>query len=437
MEYSLLAGAAREDITPNIGARICGYSPNQYSQSIRDRLSATALAFQSGTEKTLMISATLCELDTGLMTALRKEISQKTGMKADAILIAATHTHSGPTLMGHIGWGDIDYEYYEEIFRPRVLAAAEKACASLQPVVMGIGKGISLVGINRRQLTPDNRIILGQSPWGCFNPEMTVLSFRNREDHVVANIIHYGAHGTAAGVNTAISRDWSGHMTDALDGASGGITAFFNGPEGDVGPRLSNGKTTGDGDLAYVDEMGRMAAADALRIYQTITDYHDADTAAVSSMLHLPLQKRISLEDASRLCKEYENQTINIGRQKLEYSRTVKDSYENGYQEQTSRAIEQTIIRIGSVAFAGFPYELFSEIGMRIQQAETELDVLSLSNANGDLGYFPTQDQLCRGGYEIDCFLYNEVQAYTEDADYQLMRATLDHLKNVKKVKTI
>ncbi len=433
MSGKLLMGAAREIITPKIGARIFGYSPTQYSESVRDDLTATALVFQSGAKRTMMITVTVCEVDTALMTGLRKEIGEKCGLSADNIIIAATHTHSGPSTVDHIGWGGVDYEYYNEIFRPVVMAAAEGAVRNMQPVVMGVGSGISLVGINRRELTEDNQIILGQSPWGCFNPEMTILSFRNDRGETVANIIHYGAHGTAAGVNTAISRDWAGHMTDALDELTGGITAFFNGPEGDVGPRLSNGQTTGGGDLAYVSEMGKIAAEDAVRIFKTILVYGDADTDASSEMLKLPLKKRIPYEEAAAKCEEYKEQKINYGRQMLEYFRKVKASYETGYIEAEIRELEQTIVRIGDIVFAGFPYELFSEIGMRIDRAEKGMKVLSLSNANGDLGYFPTEDQLCRGGYEIDCFLYNEVQAYTDDADYQLMRATREHLKKVRK----
>ena len=433
MEGKLLLGAAREDITPKIGARIFGYSPTQYSESVRDGLTAAVMVFQSGEKRTMMITVSVCEVDAALMAGLRKEIGEKCGLNPEHILIAATHTHSGPALIDMIGWGGIDYEYYEEIFRPRVLAAAEKACGNMQPVVMGVGQGTSLVGINRRELTADNRIILGQSPWGCFNPVMTILSFKNEADEIVASIIHYGAHGTAAGVNTAISRDWAGHMTDALDELTGGITAFFNGPEGDVGPRLSNGQTTGGGDLAYVSEMGAVAAEDAVRIFKTISEYGDADTDASSELLKLPLKTRIPYEEAVRKSEEYSDQQINFGRQMLEYFRKVKASYETGYEEQAVRTPEQTIVRIGSVAFAGFPYELFSEIGMRIDREVKDMTVLSLSNANGGRGYFPTQDQICRGGYEIDCFLYNEVQAYTDDADYQLMKETLRHLQKVKK----
>ena len=112
MAQSLLLGAAREDITPNIGARIFGYSPTQYSERIRDRLSVTALAFGCGEKKSMLITATVGEIATALTNQLRAEISERTGISTDAIIIAATHTHSGPTLVDMIGWGDIDYEYY-------------------------------------------------------------------------------------------------------------------------------------------------------------------------------------------------------------------------------------------------------------------------------------------------------------------------------------
>lgn len=44
MQNELLMGAAREDITPKIGSRIFGYSPTQYSESVRDGLTATVLS---------------------------------------------------------------------------------------------------------------------------------------------------------------------------------------------------------------------------------------------------------------------------------------------------------------------------------------------------------------------------------------------------------
>ena len=72
--------------------------------------------------------------------------------------------------------------------------------------------------------------------------------------------------------------------------------------------------------------------------------------------------------------------------------------------------------------------KLFSEIGMRIDAAVEGLKVLSLSNTNGSEGYFPTQDQLCRGGYEIGMFLRNGIQPFADDADFHIVKETLRNL---------
>ena len=154
-------------------------------------------------------------------------------------------------LVSNPGWGELDEEYCNCVFRPAFLRAAEDAFDNMQEVTVGMASGKSEVGVNRRELNKENAIVLGQNPQGIYNPEMSVVSFKNNTGEVVANIIHYGCHGTSAGIITAISRDWEGVMCDLLEKHSGGMSAFFNGPEGDVGPRISNGKTAGH-DIKYI-----------------------------------------------------------------------------------------------------------------------------------------------------------------------------------------
>ena len=115
------------------------------------------------------------------------------------------------------------------------------------------------------------------------------------------------------------------------------------------------------------------------------------------------------------------------------YYNKVRESYENDYVEKDVFQSEQNIIRIGNVAFVGFPYELFSEIGLRINEHIKDLHILSLSNTNGSLGYFPTQDQLCRGGYEIKMFKYNDIQSLTDDADFHLMSETIETINKLER----
>lgn len=426
---SLCLGVARENITPEIGGQLYGYRPDIFSESVADELTVTVYYFQQGKTKALMISGTVCLISTELSHSILSLIEQKFHIPRQNCMLCATHTHSGPNTSGQSGWGDIDSEYCEERFVPAILSATEKAIKSVQPVKMGIAHGVSLVGINRRELNENNNIILGQNPWGPYNPEMTVLSFVDADEKTVANLIHYAAHGTAAGANHEITRDWSGVMIDALEKQSGGITAFFNGPEGDVGPRISNGKTVGN--LDYVHEIGELAAKDALAIFGKISSYSDVKLSVSNQKLTIPLKNRMSFEESKTMFERYKNETVNLPGMMRKYFEEVIDSYNNGFVDKKAVEAEQVLIALGDVVFASFAYELFSEIGMRIDRAIKTKSVLSLSNTNGSEGYFITQDAICRGGYEVDMFLYGHLQQFTDDADFYLMQETVKHIQNL------
>lgn len=430
MNKPLMVGVSKVDITPEVGCHLFGYRPDVFSESVNDNLTATTFFFRQGEKTALMITACLCLIDTTIVDKLRSMIESEHGIRREDILICATHTHSGPSMNNMPGWGVIDKQYCEGIFEPAVMRSVKDAIDDCKHVTVGVGYGDSLVGINRRQLNPDNSVGLGQCPWAPYNPQMTVISFKDDDGRICGNIIHYGCHGTCAGLNVEISRDWSGVMTDALEEESGAITAFFNGPEGDVGPRLSNGQTVAE--LSYIYEVGGVGARDAVRIFRGIEDYKDVTLATTHDTLRIPYDKRISYEDAIEGCKSHPLDSINFDKQMAVYFNKVKESYEADFCEREYDETEQTIIRIGDVAFAGFPYELFSEIGMRINGAVKDMTVLSLSNANGSKGYFPTQDQLCRGGYEVTMFKYNGVQTPVDDADYHLMKETLRNIEGLR-----
>jgi hypothetical protein len=106
----------------------------------------------------------------------------------------------------------------------------------------------------------------------------------------------------------------------------------------------------------------------------------------------------------------------------------IIDSYDAGYEDKEYNEIEQNVISLDNVVFAGFPYELFSEIGMRIQRSAGSLEVLPVAMANGVIGYFPTEDAVCRGGYEINMFKATNLQEYVHDVDFHLVTETLRNI---------
>jgi neutral ceramidase len=430
MNNQLMAGVNRVDITPEIGGYLYGYNPNTISDSINDRLTATAIAFEYGNVRVLLISATVCLIDTELSNNIRKQISKVSAIPETNIILSSTHTHSGPRTNGTTGWGDIDTEYCNTIFIPQIIKAGQEALNSLKPARLGIGTTDSYVGINRRQYDVDGIIRLGQNPWGIFDKTMTVLSLKGEDDTPIANIIHYGAHCTAAGNNTEISRDWSGVMVDRLEEESGAVTAFFNGAEGDVGPRLTNGATVGN--IRYAMELGAVAAQDALRAYKKIKEYKSVSIDCISGIIKLPYKPRIPLAEAEERIKALTNTTVNTGGLKHHYLSNVIESYKSGEPERRDKEIPQSIIRIGEAVFIPFPFEMFSEMSIRLRLYSPYTYTLCLSNTNGSYGYLPSQDQICRGGYEIEVFMHQSAQQFTNDVDNHIINENLRILQKMQ-----
>lgn len=427
----LFLGVSREIITPKIGCNLYGYDPNIYSTSVNDDLTATAFYFKQGDTQALILSVTLCSINNKIANELLESISKEISISRSNIVMHTTHTHSGPNVSGSAGWGNVDESYINEILFPKILKVCKDATKTLTPVKMGVCKGKSLVGVNRRELK-DGIIRLGQNKDGVFDSDMTVISFVDENNKSVANFIHYGCHATASGLNTEITRDWPGVMIDDLERVSGGLTAFLNGPEGDVGPRLKSGKTTGDKSVKYALELGEIASKDALNLYKLIDDFYTPKLKANTYQVTLPLEKRISLEDAKLGYEKYKDAIHNIYiAQRAYYERVIK-SYDSDYQEVDGAPFNQTIISLGEVAFVAFPHELFAEIGLKIKNEKVYQHTLVLALSNGSDNYFPTSSEMDLGGYEVNMFKIKYVQPFRYDCDNSAIVQTVENLKNLK-----
>lgn len=432
MKEKLLLGVGRKKITPKIGACLYGYRPGLVSTAVNDDLTSTAFYFKQGNASALLVSVTVGSVREDITEDIFSRACKKHGIPTYAAIMNSIHTHSAPNVTGTYGWGDVDREYCDEIFIPETLAAIDEAVKNARPARMAIASGESLIGVNRRQTSPCGKIDFGQDPAGVFDPQMTILSFCDDEERPIANIIHYGAHATAAGKNTEISRDWPGVMIDMLEEHTGAVTAFINGPEGDVGPRLSNGETTGGGDIGYAIRHGEWAGRDAIRIYDTAEGYHVPRLFAYEGKLDIPLMPRISLEEARREHEKFKDFTVNSKGQLEKYYRDVIDSYGRGYTDVSCRTINQSIIILGDLAIVAFPFELFSEIGLNVKKESRFAHVLSLSNSNGSMGYLSTEREIIRGGYEITMARTSSIQAYAPDADRHITIGTLKNLKSAE-----
>ncbi len=425
----LLLGVGRTVITPEIGCSLAGYGPGLYSDSIADDLTATAFWFRQADRQALLVNLTLCSLHNTVSDQLLTMIEERFGIPRGMCMVSCTHTHSGPSTFPPQNGETNDFP--EKLLIPRVSEAIEAALGSMRPVTMGTAHSESRIGINRRQLNPDNSVTLGQNPWGSFDPKMTVLSFRDEEGKAYANIVHYGCHGTCAGHHHSISRDWSGIMIDHLESRTGAVTAFFNGACGDVGPRLSNGMTTGKGDYRYVYETGYAAGVDAMRIYNSISSYRCVKLNAAACTVSFPQEPLEALEEAQAICESLKEPLSSIQRIRKKHYERVIEAYKDGYTPSDTYTVPQTIVRLGDTAIFSFPFEVFSGIALRVDQYSSIPNTLCFGYTNGYESYLPTQDQLCLGGYEVAQFRSRHLQPFCDHADWIAVSSTLENLKAV------
>jgi len=421
----LKAGVAREIITPKLGGLFLGYGSNRGSTAVHDDLTVTSLALEQGKTRVILMSVTLCIIGNDLCEKLQKLCGKAAGVPASHVIIAATHTHSGPiTAFFDL---DVDVEYIDEILIPKSVAAAKASVQGMKSATMGVATTKTLVGINRRQLLPDNRVILGQNLWGTYDPTMTVISFRGEDGKSFANIVHCTAHCTAIGnsPNTEVSRDWPGTMIDQLDRETGAITMFFNGMQGDVGPRMSNGRSTGSS-MKDAIEVGEIAGLDAVRAHKDIRDYRNEEVSVATGQVRLPHAPIMPLEEAKNELAKIEAAApgrFSTGRKNL--LTKVIELHSKGETGESYFVYDQTLVRIGSVVFVPVPFEAFSEISLRLRDYSKFEHTLALGCTNGGNNYLPSQDQICRGGYEIDMWMWSAPRRVADNADVHLINENI------------
>jgi len=408
-KHSLMCGAGRADITPPLGTILYGYAPGRPAESVGDPLTLTAIKLVSDVDSALLITCSVASINPEVCARMRKAAGEAAGVPAENVTINATHTHSAPNCSLRSGWGEVDTAYIDSILVPGCVKAAAEAAGTLRPALMGVGETTSDVGTNRRELTEDGRIILGQNPWGPHDPTMTVISFKGDDGKVIANIVHYCCHGTASAANPEITRDWPGVMTDMLDAETGGISGFYAGVEGDQGPNLPNGRTTGNYKLAL--QLGGRAGVDAVRAFRNIKEWRDVPVKMIHGTISVPFGPLAPREKAEEELKKLgtleqiyaEKRYPNVN-DYIHWSNVIAE-YDSGRPLKTTWTFDQDITVIGPVAILPCPFEAFVEIGLRLRRYSPYGYTLSLCNTHGCYAYLPTLGDIERGGYEVWHFL--------------------------------
>jgi len=433
MDKQFKIGVAREIISPKLGTLLQGYPRKRPASKIYDNLTVSAIAFSNGDICGLMISAEVLQIPAQTVDAIKEFISNQTGVDKLNISFSATHTHSGPSLESMAGWGEANNEYLEEILIPQTIKASKKALENMIPAVMGVSTTESLAGVNRREYNAKGGVSLGQNPFGVSDKTLTVVAFKDLEGKPILNIVHYGCHPTSAGSAWYVTRDWPGVMIDSLEKHTGATTVFFNGAEGDVGPRVTNGRTGGDsnletGESTMMDmiEVGSLAALDATRAYKQIKEYREVDFKIIKGKVSLPYKPLLSVEEVNARLVELGDPENLHDASIREYASLMEVLKIHQEKAEVEKALEyeQTLFVLNSTIFVPFPFEMFSSIALRLRKFSPFENTLCVCLTNGSYSYLPGEEDLVRGGYEVNMFR-GGVYKLKDDTDWTIVKENL------------
>ncbi|MBO7304797.1 MAG: hypothetical protein J6V09_06210, partial [Clostridia bacterium] len=93
----LRVGFSRVDVTPPLGTSMTGYFESRKMEGILDPIYLNSVAFSDGEETAILITGDFLGIAGMFANTVRADISKKTGVKENSIIIQALHQHTSIT----------------------------------------------------------------------------------------------------------------------------------------------------------------------------------------------------------------------------------------------------------------------------------------------------------------------------------------------------
>jgi hypothetical protein len=307
------------------------------------------------------------------------------------VLLNASHTHSGPALyepddscvidpsfLDDNPWIDSQNRYTAEL-KERIVAAVAHARNNLVPARIGYGRGISTIGINRRETVSDGMTI-GVNEEGPVDRDLIVVRVDTTDGVPIAALFNLGVHGVSM-MSRMVSGDWCGIAAQTIEQKLGGgiVAPFLSGAAGNVNT-LSVAKTDFDDPDGAAPSLAEAVAEEAVRVYGGIVPRGGGPVRGGRREVALPGKRYLGLLGFDP-----------------RYDAIAKDT-----SPVPDTRLIMSALRVGPVAFGATTAETFCEIGMAFKKRSPLTKALFMGITNGYASYVLTDDEMKRGGYEYN-----------------------------------
>lgn len=417
------------NITPDLGGEIVGNWNSPPATYIHDQLHAKSLVLDDGETRIALVLVDNVGIKRAVFDEAKRMIEKNTGLTADHILMAATHTHSATSAEGmgakRRGWqADAPLDGYQIFLAQRIADGVQVAMGNLEPARIAWG-GVDVPQhvFNRRWLMKNPVMSpLGQQdkarmnpgvgnpellePAGPTDPEVSFIAVESTAGRPIAVLANYSLHYVGGVPIGHISADYFGVFGDRIQELLKAdrqgppfVGILSNGTSGDVnninfrGPREDN--------LPYA-KMNIVANDVAKAVYGAYRDLNFQDwvpLGAAQSKLLLKVRRASPEIQANMARVEARADDAEPIFHSLEKTYALRIKQLEAEWPDEIEIILQTF-RLGDLGIAAIPFETFTETGLEIKAKSPFSDSFTIELANGSYGYLPTPAQHQLGGYE-------------------------------------
>ena len=366
-------GVARINITPSVPVVMAGYaSRTEPFKGVNDELYATATVFDDGVKRAVIITAEVLGFSHESWKELAERIEHEAGIQKKYVLLAPVHNHGAPSTRAYGNDAGENLIAYNAELRDKLVAVTREALANLQPALLGAGKGICKMSMNRRALNANGGIRIGRNPYGACDHEVGVVRIDDADGNPFSLFVNWPTHATVMGwQNYLITGDWPGAARRFIENeySSTVVAAITAGASGDIDP-----------------------------IYRVRPDFRESETEEIGIILGREVVR------VAGDIRTFSAGSVNSSQRVITLSGKVPGGdYMAGaaFEPGPDVEVRLSVLRVGNIIFAGISGELFTEIGMEIKQLSPYKNTIVVTHCNGSSGYLITDKAYEEGGYEV------------------------------------
>ncbi len=407
----LKVGFARVDITPKLGTSLAGYYYKRYADGVLDPLLATAVVFDDGNKRAVVFAVDHLGLSEEIIGRLRPVLAQAAGTQEAGIFITCSHTHLAPlTLYGR-------NEAYVQLLIQKMSDAAVMAVADLQPATLSYTRAlVHDVAFIRRFRMKDGSC---QTNPGCQNPDIdhalgtpdeeASLLIINRGDAPQIGIAHFQVHPDTIG-GTKISADFPYFIRRTYEKlVPNSLCMFINGTQGDT--NSTDVRLSPDQPWVGYERTRYMGEKIAMSLIANIPLSEPMENTPVNygekpvTVRNNKAKSEQEIQEALEMRARYKEGGLDaIGPESMGMLRNSLSAQAlriTSLMDQPDECdIGLAALRVGDMAFVGFPGEPFTEVGRTVKRGTKRALVLPSCCTNGAGSYYPTRDAYEYGSYE-------------------------------------